>query len=63
MRWARERLALPVPKSVGPEVRKALAGYADRAKDAHDSVRIDGSAAAHLVVGVVGDRLVPLQRE
>lgn len=63
VRWARERLALPVPKAVGPEVRKALAGYADRAKDAHDFVRIDGSAAAHLVVGVVGDRLVPLQCE
>jgi hypothetical protein len=63
VRWAPERLALPVPKTVGPEVRKTLAGYADRAKDAHDFVRIDGSAAAHLVVGVVGDRLVPLQRE
>jgi hypothetical protein len=63
VRWARERLAMPVPRGAGAEVQRALTGYAERAKGTHDFVRIDAGGPAHLVVGVLGDRLVPLQRE
>jgi hypothetical protein len=63
VRWARERLAMPVPRGAGPEVQRAFAEYAGRAHDTHDFVRIDAGGAAHLVVGVLGDRLVPLQRD
>lgn len=60
--WVRERLTMPAPRGAGPDVRRALAGYAERAKDTHDFVRIDCGGAAHLVVGVLGDRLVPILR-
>jgi hypothetical protein len=63
LRWMRERLALPPPKGAGPESRQALAGYAKRASDTRDVVRVDCGGAAHLLVGVLAGRLVPIMRE
>lgn len=63
VRWARERLALAAPRGAGPESRQALAGYAKRASDTHDFVRIECGGSAHMIVGVLGERLVPIVRE
>jgi hypothetical protein len=60
--WARERLALPVPKGAGPDTRDTLTGYAARAKDTGEFVRIECGGASRLIVGVLGDRLVPIVR-
>ena len=63
LRWMRERLTLPPPKGAGPESQKALAGYAKRASDTRDIVRVDCGGAAHLLVGVLAGKLVPILRE
>lgn len=63
LRWIRERLTLPPPKGAGPESRQALAGYAKRASDTRDVVRVDCGGAAHLLVGVLAGKLVPIMRE
>jgi hypothetical protein len=61
--WLRQRLALPPPDGAGGESRQALAGYATRAAAMRDVQRVDCGAPARLLVGVLGDRLVPILRE
>lgn len=63
VRWAGARLAMPAPRGAGPESRQALAGYAKRASDTRDFVRIECGGPAHMIVGVLGGRLVPIMRE
>lgn len=61
VRWARERLTMPIPpRGAGPDVRRTLTSYAERARDTHDFVRVDCGGTSHLVVGMLGDRLVPI---
>jgi hypothetical protein len=63
LRWIRERLTLPPPKGAGAESQQALAGYARRASDTRDVVRVDCGGSAHLLVGVLAGKLVPIMRE
>jgi hypothetical protein len=63
LRWLGERLTLPPPKGAGSEPRLALAGYARRASDTRDVVRVDCGGIAHLLVGVLAGKLVPIMRE
>jgi hypothetical protein len=63
LRWLRERLTLPAPKGAGPESRQALDGYAKRAGETRDVVRVDCGGPAHLLVGALDGRLVVVVRE
>lgn len=63
VRWFRERLTMSAPKGAGPESRQSLAGYARRASETRDVVRIDCGSAARLLVGVLDGRLVVALRE
>lgn len=62
LRWFRERLTMPAPKSAGPESRQSLAGFARRASDTRDVVRVDCGGAARLLVGLLDGRLVVVVR-
>lgn len=63
LRWSRERLTMPAPKGAGSDSRQSLAGYARRASDTRDVVRVDCGGAARLLVGMLDGRLVVLVRE
>jgi len=63
LRWFRERLAMPAPKGAGSESQQSLAGYARRATEARDVVRIDCGGTAYLLVGMLDGRLVIVVHE
>jgi hypothetical protein len=61
--WLRVRLSLPPPKGASTESQQTLAAYATRAGETRQVQRVDCGGAAHLLVGVLAERLVPILRE